>query len=240
MHTYYTSNQLFELPVKIKMSLVVTHLDKVRLDDLQVRGGTYVPAVNYSVVPLRLKSGPVLIQLNGGGTIFPISPFGLSDPELNGNHRIPLVFQINSMSDHNHLDRLHIELSELMRREWKTYFPDRTTPPETDDMVLSHQAFVSPRLKKIGEMGTWPGVSRATIEPGNCKVRCKETDCFVPYEMLPGMYWHRAVIELRYLYIRDLHAYGIVKRLRYMSVSHQETPQDDGDFGLHGLQSMYL
>jgi hypothetical protein len=216
------------------MSSVVTLLDNFRLSDLEVRGGTYVPSVNYSVVPLRLKSGPVLIQLNGGGTIFPISPFGLSDLELDGSHRIPLVFQINSMSDHGHLDRLHTELSELMRREWKTYFPDRTTPPRTDDVMLSHQAFVSPRLMKIGEAGSWPGLSKATIEPGYCKVRHQETGCSVSYEMLPGMYWHRAVIELRYLYIRELQAFGIVKRLRYMSVSHQDSPRDNSNFGLPG------
>ena len=184
-----------------------------------------------NLAPLVMKEepqGPVLVQLNGGGVI-PLS-FGIDDKEQDGRRKVQLAMQIDCLSDHEHLERLRLELGEMVAAQWKTWFPDAVAP--SNEVLLNFcNNFVSPRKKKKTGEGNWSGVSKATIDPedctsGRCKIVDKDSGEIVPFEMLPGMTWHKVVFEFRYVFVQATKSYGITKKLRYMLCSGKE---DEGE-----------
>jgi hypothetical protein len=174
------------------------------------------------------EHSPVLVQLNGGGVI-PLS-FGIDDKEQDGRRKVQIALQIDSISDHEHLERLRGELGEMVAEQWKKWFPD-TTPPSKDVLMNFCNNFVSPRKKKKTGDGTWSGVSKATIDPeecntGRCKIVDKDTGDIIPFHLLPGMTWHKVVFEFRYVFVQATKSYGVTKKLRYILCTAKE---DDGE-----------
>jgi hypothetical protein len=184
-----------------------------------------------NLAPLVMKDdphGPVLVQLNGGGVI-PLS-FGIEDKEQDGRRKVQVAMQIDCVSDHDHLERLRMELGEMVAKQWPTWFPDAVAP--SHEVLLNFcNTFVSPRKKKKTGDDKWSGVSKATIDPdectsGRCKIVDKDSGAIVPFSMLPGMTWHKVVFEFRYVFVQSTKSYGITKKLRYMMCSAKE---DDGE-----------
>lgn len=184
-----------------------------------------------NLVPLVLKKdeqSPVLVQLNGGGVIPP--SFGIEDKEQDGRRKVQIALQIDSTEDHAALDRLRLELGEMVAGQWKTWFPD-VAAPSREVLLNFCNNFVSPRKKKKTGEGTWAGVSKAGIDPddctsGRCKIVDKDTGDIVPFHLLPGMTWHKVVFELRYVFVQATKSYGVTKKLRYLSCSSKE---DEGE-----------
>jgi hypothetical protein len=203
---------------------LVTLIDEFHMSSCQLQ--SLVKSSKCNLVPLVTKSDqrPVLVQLNGGGVI-PLS-FGIEDKEQDGRRKVQLAVQIDSLSDHAHLDRLRTELGEMVVTQWKVWFPDAVTPSQEVLMNFCNN-FVSPRKKKTSGDGTWSGVSKATIDPdecvsGRCKIVDKETSEIIPFALLPGMNWHKVIFELRYVFIQATKSYGITKKLRYIMCSSNE------------------
>jgi hypothetical protein len=206
----------------------------VMVNDLHMCDTHLQPLVKSSkclLVPLVYasdKKSPVLVQLSGGGSI-PLS-FGIDDTDIEGRRKVRVAFQVDDKSDHEHLDRLRTELSDIVVTTWPTWYPD-TKPPSKEVLQTLCNTFVSARKKKTNSEDTWAGVSKAVIEPdeclnGRCKIVDKETGATVPFDCLPGMKWHKIILEFRYIYIQATKSYGITRKLRYMSCSAVD---DDGD-----------
>jgi hypothetical protein len=204
---------------------LITLVDTFHIQSCQLQ--PLVKSAKCNLVPLVSKKDqrPVLVQLNGGGVI-PRS-FGVEVKDVDGGQsKVVLAVQVDSMSDHQHLERLRTELSEEVAIQWKTWFPDVTTPSKEVLMNFCNN-FVSPRKKKTSGEGTWSGVTKASIDledirKGRCKVVDKETGEIIPYDRLPGMNWHKVVFELRYVFIQATKSYGITKKLRYILCSCDE------------------
>jgi len=217
-------------PLKKQRTTKKTHivlLDEFHMSDCQLQALVKNPKCN--LVPLLSVSDqrPVLIQLNGGGVI-PRS-FGIEDKEQDGRRKVQLALQIDSKSDHAHLERLRDELGTIVTAQWKSWFPELVSPSKEVLMSLCN-AFVSARKKKKTGDDTWSGVAKAGIDPGECtsgrcKIVHKDTGEIILYENLPGMTWHKVILELRYVFIQATKSYGITKKLRYISCS------SDDDFG---------
>jgi hypothetical protein len=166
--------------------------------------------------------------LNGGGLI--PQAFGIEDKEQDGRRKVQLALQIDSLSDHEHLERLRTELGEMVATQWCTWFPD-TVVPSHEVLVSFCNNFVSPRKKKKTGDGMWSGVAKAAIDPEDCvsrrcKIVDKDTGDIVPFHALPGMTWHKVVFELRYVFIQATKSYGVTKKLRYILCSSEE---DEGE-----------
>jgi len=187
-----------------------------------------------NLVPLSFENNkasyksPVLVQLNGGGHI-PLS-FGVEAKDNEGRTKVQLAFQVDCLEDHKHLERLKTELGDLVVDNWSTWYPD-TKAPSREVLLNFCNSFVSERKQKKNSEDTWSGVSKASIDPeeclnGKCKILDKVTGDTIPYESLPGMKWHKIILEFRYIYIQATKSYGITKKLRYIVCSSDE---EDGD-----------
>lgn len=206
----------------------VVLLDDIHMSDTHMQD--LVKSSKCSLVPLvsaHDKTSPVLVQLSGGGKI-PLS-FGIDDNEIDGRRKVRLALQVDSKSDHEHLDRLRDELGAMVVSKWPTWYPDTKAP--SDELLLTLcNTFVSPRKKKTNSDGTWMGVTKAVLDPmecenGRCKIVDKDTNDIVPFDTLPGMNWHKAILEFKYVYIQGTKSYGMTRKLRYLSCSSD----DDGD-----------
>lgn len=207
------------------------------VEDLSMKDVFLQPIVKNTkcnLVPLSFENNkasyksPVLVQLNGGGLI-PLS-FGIEEKDNDGRTKVQLAFQVDSLDDHKHLDRLKNELSELVADNWSNWYPD-TKVPSREVLLNFCNSFVSERKQKKNSEDTWAGVSKASIEPeecvnGKCKIVDHDTGDTVPYENLPGMKWHKIILELKYIYIQATKSYGITKKLRYIVCSSED---DDSD-----------
>lgn len=213
----------------------VTHKKRVvMVNDMHMCDTHLQPLVKSSkclLVPLVCtfdKKSPVLVQLSGGGLI-PLS-FGIDDTDVDGRRKVRVAFQIDDKSDHAHLDRLRQELGEVVTEKWPTWYPD-TKAPSNEVLQTLCNTFVSARKKKTNSEDTWSGVSKAVIEPddclsGKCKIVDKETGVIVPFDVLPGMTWHKIILEFRYIYIQATKSYGITRKLRYLSCSPANEEED--------------
>jgi hypothetical protein len=137
--------------------------------------------------------------------------------------------QITSDSDHEQLERMRTELVGVACANWASWYPD-VKAPSNEVLLTLCNTFVSARKKKKNSEDRWAGTYKAVIEPDEClKGRCKIVDRgsneVIPFSNLPGMMWHKAIIELRYIYIQATRSYGITKKLRYLSCSEGD------DFG---------
>jgi len=204
----------------------ITLVDDFHMSDCQFEA--FIKSAKCNLVPLLGISDqrPVLIQLNGGGMI-PLS-FGIEDKEQDGKRKVQLAVQIDSKSDHAHLERLRTELGVMVAAQWKTWFPD-VTPPSNEVLMSFCNTFVSARKKKKTGDDTWSGVTKAAIDPdectsGRCKIIDLDTGTTVPFQNLPGMNWHKVIFELRYVFIQATKSYGVTKKLRYILCS---SPDDD-------------
>jgi hypothetical protein len=206
----------------------------VLVDDMHM-SATHMQALVKSskcnLVPLvsaHDKTSPVLVQLSGGGKI-PLS-FGIDDNEIDGRRKVRLALQVDSKSDHEHLDRLRDELGTMAVNKWPTWYPDTKAPSDELLRTLCN-TFVSARKKKTNSEDTWAGVTKAVLDPdecanGRCKIVDKDTNEVVAFETLPGMNWHKVILEFRYVYIQGTKSYGVTRKLRYLSCSSND---DDGD-----------
>ena len=186
-----------------------------------------VKSTKCNLVPLssdQAAQSPVLVQLSGGGVI-PLS-FGIEDKETDGRRKVQVALQVDSLSDHGHLERLRGELGSVVAGKWSEWFPDTKKP--SDEVILNFcNNFVSDRKKKKNSEDTWSGVVKAAIDPnecasGRCKIVDQDTGDTVSFEELPGMKWHKAILEFRYVYIQATKSYGVTKKLRYLSCSRAE------------------
>jgi hypothetical protein len=190
-----------------------------------------VKSTKCNLVPLVYaydKKSPVLIQLNGGGVI--PKAFGVDDKETDGRRKVQVAFQIDSLSDHEHLERLRVELGEMVASNWQSWYPDVTCPSKEVLMNFCN-GFVSPRKKKKNSDDKWSGVSKAAVDPdecmnGKCKILDRDSGCIIPLDELAGRTWHKIILELRYVYIQATKSYGITKKLRYLSCSPMD---EDGE-----------
>lgn len=213
---------------KVSKSLI-TLLHNFRMDICHLQ--PLVKNTKCNLAPLVLakdQRGPVLVQLNGGGLI--PSSFGIDDKEQDGRRKVQLALQVDSLSDHTHLERLRTELGEIVASLWNTWFPD-TAAPSHEVLVNFCNNFVSPRKKKKTGEGTWSGITKAAIDPEDCvsrkcKIVDKDTGDIVPFHILPGMTWHKVVFELRYVFVQATKSYGVTEKLRYLSCTAKE---DDGE-----------
>jgi hypothetical protein len=177
--------------------------------------------VPLSLIPDSSKKCPVLVQMNGGGSI--PENWGIEDKEQDGRRKVQIALQINCVEDHSHLDRLRTELGEIVVQHWKGWFPDAVAP--SDEMIMnSCNNFVTPRKKKKNSEGSWAGCAKASIDPeeGKCIIVDKETGEAVPFADLPGMVWHKAIFELKWVFILATKSYGITKKLAYLQCSSGE------------------
>jgi hypothetical protein len=191
----------------------------------------FVKSAKCNLVPLVYsnedKNSPVLVQLNGGGVI-PLS-FGIEDKEVDGRRKVQIAYQIDSLEDHEHLDRLRTELGELAVANWSIWFPDNTA--QSKEVLMNFCGnFVSNRKKMKNSDAKWSGVCKSSLDPdeyasGKCKIVDSATGESIPFTSLPGMHWNKIIIELRYVFIQATKSYGITKKLRYMAC----TPVDDDD-----------
>ena len=148
----------------------------------------------------------------------------------NGRAKIQLSLQVSCKQDHQNMERLRLELAGMVAKEWKTWFPDNPVP--SNEVLLSFcNTFVSARKKKKNSEDTWPGITKASIDAddcthGRCKIVDKETGTLIPYSQLPGRVWHKAVFELKYVFIQATKAYGVTKKLRYILTSPKDEVED--------------
>ena len=197
---------------------LVKLLENFHIEDCDFQ--PFVSSSKCNLVPLVYSEtkGPVLVQLNGGGKI-PVS-FGIDDKEIDGKRKVQVAFQIDSLLDHENLDRLRTELGESAVKNWSVWFPDNPVPSREILMNFCGN-FVSPRKKKkTGDSGMWSGVAKASIDPDECtNNKCKIVDDsgnYVTFSDLPGMTWNKIILEFRWIYIQATKSYGITKRLKYM------------------------
>lgn len=218
-----------QAPAKKRKTVKILALEDFHLGDVHLQ--PLIKSSKCSLVPLvetQDKKSSVLVQLSGGGKI-PVS-FGIDDKEIEGRRKVQIAIQIDSDSDHAHLQRLRTELIAVASTHWPSWYPE-TKVPSDEVLETLCATFVSARKpKKNDSTDCWSGVSKAVLDPEDCKTgRCKivdrETNESLPFESVPGMLWHKAIFELRYVYIQATRSYGITKKLRYLSCSEAD------DFG---------
>lgn len=213
-------------PKKKKTASILT-LPTFTIDTIQF--GQLTKHRMCNLVPINnVHTGkPIYVQLSGGGDI-PLS-FGLEENKETPN-KFNLNFSITNEQDVQEFGRIKQELSEYACGAWSTWFPS-TNPPSKTIILNSCNPLCTEGKDKSNGSGRWPGLMKATfdvseIEQGSCKIREFETGTDIDFQSLAGMSWHRAIVELRYLYIQSSKSYGFAKRLRYLEVSEGYNSED--------------
>ena len=177
-----------------------------------------------SIIPLQTPAAkPVYVQLSGGGNI-PVS-FGLGESSDNP-HKWTLNMNVTNKEEEAHLARLTNELIDVAQTKWSSWFPSGKTPSREAMRESFCNGIVKQGQAKKDGAGTWPGITKASFETSDCEnnkctIVTQDGDR-VNFRDLPGMGWHKAVFELKQVYILGNKSFGISKRLRYLQVSENE------------------
>ena len=193
----------------------------------QIKTGDPIKSKMLNLVPLTtVENKPVLIQLSGGGKIPKM--FGVE--ENKEHNKVSITFNVDNANDHNHLEVLRNNLASLCVDQWATWFPDSRKP--SDDVLLSMcNNLVSEKKKKRDSDGYWSGTLKTAVDNidltnGKCVIVDRDSKDVLPVEQLPGMNWHRAIVELRHVYIQASKAYGITRKLRFLECSENAMAED--------------
>lgn len=186
-----------------------------------VQQGTPVRSKMATIIPLSYGGNrPVLVQLEGGGRI---PSFGVDQNEDKPN-KFNIVFNVESDEEYKCLQDIRDDLSTLATEKWSSWFPDQKKP--SDELIREQcNSLVSKRTPKQNTPNQfWSGtlksnVDKADVETDKCQLRDRDTGDRLQLEDLAGMNWHKAVVELRSVYVLANRSYGISKRLRYLECS---------------------
>ena len=212
--------QCIEHTKKVKKQACIFRVcDKDILNNIKT--GALIKSKMVNLVPLTtMDDKPFLIQLSGGGKI--PKAFGVEE-NMEKKNKFSVTFNIDNNDDHENLGLLRNNLATLCVQEWSTWFPDSNKP--ADAMLLNMcNNLVSEKKKKKDSDDYWSGTMKTAVDVvdltnGNCVLLDKDTKEVLPVEELPGMNWHRAIVELRHVYIQATKAYGITRKLRFLECS---------------------
>jgi len=220
-HPVPSSAAVLVEPLRKKPTTSLVLLKDFHLTDDLFQSIVKMPKCN--LVPLSHSGDstarvPVLVQIGGGG-IIPKS-FGIEDKDQDGKRKVQISLQVDCLDDHRQFVRMRKELGEVVVNRWKDWFPD-SIPPSADVLLSCCAKIVTDRKKKKNSEDTWSGTTKASIEVGDlkCKILDRDTLEIVPFESLPGMRWHKAIFELKWVFIQATKSYGITKKLRYLLCS---------------------
>jgi hypothetical protein len=174
-----------------------------------------------TIVPITYPgSRPVLIQLSGGGRI---PSFGVDQNEDKPS-KFNIVFNVESEEEFESMQNMRNELIQLAMSKWSSWFPDQKKP--SDELIKEQcNPLVSKRTPKQNSPNEfWPGTLKTVVEMSDiqtekCRFRDRDTGDKLELADLAGMNWHKAVVELRSVYVLSNRSYGISKRLRYLECS---------------------
>jgi hypothetical protein len=200
------------------------HIYRISEPDIvknNIKTGALIKSKMVNLVPLTTKDDkPFLIQLSGGGKIPKM--FGVEENKEKQN-KFSITFNVDNDDDHNNLEILRDSLAQLCVNEWSAWFPDSKKP--VDEVLLNMcNNLVSTKKKKKDSDGYWSGTMKTAVDGidltnGNCVIIDKDSKNVLPIEELPGMNWHRAIVELRHVYIQATKSYGITRKIRFLECS---------------------
>lgn len=199
------------------------------LSDFDILTVKFLPIVKSSkcnLIPIRQPSNDstILVQISGGGKV---PPFGVKEKEDNTN-KVDITLQIASENDYAVMTKVREHLVTLMDKNWTSWHTTTKKPSiEVIETLCNH--FVHPKKpKKNNPNDFWDGLSntsfnRTDLSSGKCRIVDIDTgDTMVGIDDLPGRTWHKAVFELKHVYILGTKSFGITKSLRYLSTSKQD------------------
>jgi hypothetical protein len=202
------------------------------LDEFHMKDVTYSQIIKSSkcnIVPIcntDSTGSPILVQISGGGKV-PVS-FGVEEKE-DDNTKVNISLQVSSDEDYTTMKNLRGEIIEVMSENWSKWHNGAKKPSlELVDNFCNH--FVQPKKEKKNSPGEyWDSLVKSKfnkndILSGKCRIVDAESNEVINYADLPGRKWHKAVFELRHMYILGTKSFGVTKVLRYLSTS-----DEDGD-----------
>jgi hypothetical protein len=204
------------------------------MEDFDVRIMKFSPIVKSSkcnIVPMchdDVKNSPILVQISGGGKI---PPFGIDVKEEDAN-KINITLQISSEDDFEHMKKVRDELITVMNKNWTKWHGTGTKKPSTEVIENFCNHFTQPRKpKRNSPTEFWDSLSKASLNKndilgGRCRITDVETGEKVDATDLAGRNWHKAVFELKHIYILGTKSFGISKTLRYLSTSREEDNEE--------------
>ena len=211
-----------------KMKKTCTNTKVVLLSDIDVsKDIAFQPIVKNTkcnIIPIRHSTtdSTILVQISGGGKI---PPFGVKDDENNPN-KVSITLQIASDDDFNTMVKFRDNLINIMDTNWSNWHTSKKPSIEVIETLCNH--FVHPKKPKKNNPGAfWDGLSNAAVNKsdmssGKCRIIDIDSGNPVTIDDLPGRTWHKAVFELKHVYVLGTKSFGVTKILRYLSTSKQE------------------
>jgi hypothetical protein len=200
------------------------------MQDFHVSDMKFLPIVKSSkcnIVPMchddETKS-PILVQVSGGGSV---PPFGVNHKEDDVN-KVDITLQISCNDDFDHMTRVRTGLITTMETNWPLWHGTTSKKPSTEVIENFCNHFAQPKKpKKNSSTEFWDGLSKASlnikdITSGRCRIIDDGSGEKVDLVDLAGRQWHKAIFELKHIYILGTKSFGISKRLRYLSTSSEE------------------
>jgi len=93
--------------------------------------------------------------------------------------------------------------------------------------TLCHHLVSPKKMKKGSEDEYLDGILRTSFFKHDCKIIDEETKEDVDVLDLPGLRWHKAVFELKHVYILGTKSFGFTKVLKYLSTTQVEQYEDE-------------
>lgn len=194
----------------------------------KIKTGPLIKSKMVNLVPLTtLEEKPFLIQLSGGGKIPKM--FGVEENKEKKN-KFSITFNVDNDDDHKNLEVLRNDIAKLCVKQWSSWFPDSKKP--NDEVLLNMcNNLVSSKKKKKDSDEYWSGTMKTAVDGidltnGNCVIIDKDSKDVLPIEELPGMNWHRAIVELRHVYIQATKSYGITRKIRFLECSENNMSEN--------------